>query len=145
MNKVRQNPNQIMFVPKIIWIALLSSIVVYNYVVYLKIGAEAFSSLPQTENPLLTALVVMALLSFLLSLFLPNIILKSTRKKVKSMEGRISIEIMQAVFMPFILRLIFLESICVYGFILSFQDQSNLILFFSIPVIINYFFIVIDG
>lgn len=122
---------------KIIWAALLLSQFIYVYVVH-SMRPQALQTEPQMDHFLFVPLAMTAAVCLLLSYWVPNFLVKANVKKLPSQSRDLSYETIQRIFSPFILRLVLLEAVTIYGFVLSFMNDDSSILYFITPVILSY-------
>ena len=110
---------QILVKMKILWAALLASTVFYFVILMVKPGAAS-----GTNNPLLIYIFAgLAIVFFVLSLILPDLVFKQSLKQLGKTPDTSSA--MKCSFPAFVIRLALCEAISVYGFMASFLGRTE--------------------
>jgi hypothetical protein len=115
-------------ISKIIWFVLLMVQFVYAFVTHINHG-EFLVSVESAEMGFL--FIVLASMSFLMSFALPASLLKNV------LAGSFS-EAVQRFFVPHVLRLIMLETVVIFGMVLSFSNEKNYILPFLVFSVLGF-------
>jgi hypothetical protein len=120
---------------KVIWGALLLSQGMYVFVVFKEMLASVDPStyrwFPDFRNPVEAVTSFAALGSFLLAVFVPTLIARANIRRAK--DGGEKVELLLP---PFIVRLAFLEGVCLTGFALAIMVKNPAVLmpFFVVSV-----------
>lgn len=137
MNSTQEQRNALSILP-ILWGAMFISSFVYAFVCFNQFGAFLLKEFTNLNDPVSLILVLVALMTFSLSFPLFKILLKQS---VKNMPERpTSLENYLKVYMvPFIVKLLLIEATVIYGLVLSFMKDQNLILPFLIVGLVGFF------
>lgn len=123
---------------KVIWGALLFSQAMYVFVVFKEMLASVDPStyrwFPDFRNPVEATSSFAAVGSFLLSVFVPALIARTNLRRTKGDGGSEKVELLLP---PFIVRLAFLEAVCLIGFMLAIVAKNPALMmpFFAVSVL----------
>ncbi len=117
--------------PKIVWGGLLYTQLTYAYVIYSQHGDFLFDIGSIASADMGMALVIVSMVVLALSYFIP----KYFFKKAKAKDSK---EAVKKFMVPFIIRLFLLEAVTIYGMVLSFMAEKNLIGSFMVASLIGF-------
>ncbi|MCB0389862.1 MAG: hypothetical protein KDD58_01155 [Bdellovibrionales bacterium] len=137
--KVNTTSHNIFFVPTILWIAMLFTVFIYNFIIISTVhGLDNINFSIDFSHEMTTPITAIAFLVLVSSYVLPNFLIKQTLKRFKIKDDHTSLN--QILFVPFILRLVMLESIAIFGFVLSIIQKNGSIFYFSFIAIVGFLF-----
>lgn len=109
-----------------IWSVMTISVIAYYAVAHFKFGAGSLNTVIDLNDPMAMVMVMASLVSLAMSFILPSMI--RTPPKADSR------------FLKLVIRLVFLESIAVFGMALSFSRSENMMLPFAIIALMGFIF-----
>lgn len=115
---IGQSPSQTYFTLKMLWVALAASHFIYLYVT----GVMTQFSMTDKEgvdDVFFYALAGVSILMFILAHFVPTLIFNASKKRAQSASEPFCIENKTPLFIPCLLRFIFIEAAVIYGLIWS--------------------------
>lgn len=123
-------------VMKIIWGALLVSLILYVVISLMKLPSGQslnLAGLTDFTDPLRVPLIMAAFMSLMLAVMVPKILLTAIKKKRTAREPLELPEMARLFYVPFIIRLALLESVTLYGFVLvqTKNDPAQILPFFA--------------
>ena len=135
--QAKQNQNSALM-KKIVWAALLFSIFIYNYIAIIKANGIENLKPVDFQSPLFIPISFMAITCLVFSIFIPKFLLKHKREQLKLEGNKITNSMHQILFHPFIIRLVLLEAVCIYGLILSVKYSDQSVFYFSIASVSGF-------
>lgn len=134
MQAARQNLQAKMMTLKAIWTALLFSLVVYIYLAF-TIVEDANTAISLTalegamnDNQLLPILILVATITFAVSIFVPKLILKASLKEMPQPIDVNSQEALGKYLTSFILGVALGESCAIFGLIAAMDTRTSVVI-----------------